>query len=87
VILGHVLESEDGLLSASGDDGKVDSAIVLLEGSLDLVSKLALGEADIVLGVAVLGVHEGAESVGINVHEHVFLSLDDGDIHVVGGGA
>ncbi|GMS84160.1 hypothetical protein PENTCL1PPCAC_6335, partial [Pristionchus entomophagus] len=87
VILGHVLESEDGLLTASSNDGKVHSAIVLLESSTDLVSELSLGETDIVLGLAVLGVHKRTESIGVNVHEQVLLSLDDGDVHVMGRGA
>ncbi|GMR36382.1 hypothetical protein PMAYCL1PPCAC_06577 [Pristionchus mayeri] len=87
LILGHVLESEDGLLTAGGNHSKVHSAIVLLKSSTDLLSELSLGKTNVILGVAVLRVHKGAESITVDVHEHVLLSLDDGDVHVVGGRA
>lgn len=51
---------------------------------LDFSAKLAIRDLQVVLGGAIL-VHERQETV-LDVQELVVLALDDGDIHVVGGG-
>lgn len=83
VALGGLLVGDDGLLAHGGDDSD-NEILALVELGLDLVSNLALGERDIVLGGTVGG-EERQETV-INVDELELLSLHVGDLHVVGGG-
>ena len=52
---------------------------------LDLLADLTLGELEVILGGAIV-VHEGEETILIDVQKLVVLALDDGDVHVVGGG-
>lgn len=72
-LLAHGLEDGDGKGLAGGE--------LLLE----LVTELALGELDVVLGLA--RVEEQAEEAVLNVEELDLIAGHVGDIHVVGGGA
>lgn len=83
VTLGGLLVGDDGLL-AHGRDDSDNEILALVELGLDLVSDLTLGKRDIVLGGTVGG-EERQETI-INVDELELLSLDVGDLHVVGGG-
>jgi hypothetical protein len=55
-----VLELEGHLLAEGGDDGD-DELLAVLEGLLEVLAELVLGDLDVVLGVAVV-VHEVEES-------------------------
>lgn len=81
--LGSVLERETVLLAHGRDNGDHE-VLAVVEGGLDLVSDLTVGDTDVVLGVTVVG-HEVKETV-VNVDELVLLTLDVGDVHVVGRG-
>lgn len=83
VTLGGLLERDDSLLTHGGDDSD-NEVLALVEVGLDLVTDLTLGERDIVLGGTVGG--EKRKETVINVDELELLSLDVGDLHVVGGG-
>ena len=81
--LGSVLEREAVLLAHSRDDGDHE-VLAVVEGGVDLVTELTVGDTDVVLGVTVVG-HEVKETV-VDVDELVLLTLDVGDVHVVGRG-
>lgn len=71
------------LLTHGGDDGDVD-VLACLEGLLDLLADVGLGDLDVVLGASVR-VHEVKETV-LDVEEEVLGTPDVGDVHVVGRG-
>lgn len=83
VALGSVLDGNGGLLAHGSEDGDHE-VLALIEVVLDLLTKLALGETDVILGVT-LRSHE-REEVIIDVDELVLSTGDVGDIHVVGRG-
>lgn len=79
----HVLPGEAELLAHRRDDG-ADHLATVLEGLLDVLAKLVLGDLDVVLGVAIV-VHKVEEAV-VDVDELVLSASDDGRLHVVGRG-
>lgn len=80
--LGSILERKTVLLTHSGNNGDHE-VLAVIESSLDLLTKITIGNTDIVLGVTIVG-HEVEETV-VNVDELVLVTLDVGDVHVVGG--
>jgi len=81
--LGGFLHGNGLLLAHSADDSDQE-ILAIIKASLDLLSKVAVRDLDIVLSSTVGG-HEVKETV-INVDELVFVTLDIGNVHVVGGG-
>ena len=79
-----LLEGDDSLDADRGLDGD-DELGAVVEGFLELLAELAVGDLEVVLGLAALG-QDGAVAVG-DVEELVLGSLDLGDVHVVGGRA
>jgi len=82
-ILGGFLEGNGLLLAHRTDDGD-QKILAIVKASLDLLSKFAVRDLDIVLSSTVTS-HEVKETV-INVDELVFVTLDIGNVHVVGRG-
>jgi len=81
-----LLGVDAGLLTHSSKDNDVGVLAVLVEHLVDLVTNLAIGDLDVVLGGAVVG-HEGEETVVSNVEELVLATGDVRNVHVVGGRA
>lgn len=81
--LGSVLEGEAVLLTHGRDDGDHE-VLAFVKSGLDLLTELTLGNTDIVLGVTVVG-HE-VEVAVVNVDQLVLVTLDVGNVHVVGRG-
>lgn len=86
LFLGGDLPSENSLLTDGGDDLNEDGSLVLLESVTDLLSDLVFWKFEVILLVARFGVHERAVSV-VDGHQQVLTTLDDWNIHVVGGWA
>lgn len=78
--LRSVLEGEAVFLAHGRDDGDHE-ILAIVEGGLDLVAELTVGDTDVVLGVTVVG-HQVQETV-VNVDQLVLLTSDVGDVHVV----
>jgi len=83
ISLGSLLVGNSLLLVHSADNGDKE-ILAIIKGSLDLLAKVTLGDLDIVLS-STIGVHEVKETV-INVDELVLITLDIGNVHVMGGG-
>jgi len=80
------LEGNDALSAHSGLDS--DNNLLVAgsgKGFLDLVAELAGREGEVVTGVSVE--HKGDIAVIGDVDESVLLTLDNRNLHVVGGGA
>lgn len=76
------LEGDGGFFAHGGDDGD-HQVLTLVEGGLHGVTQLTFWVSDVVLGLTVHG-HQGQETV-VDVQQLVLGSLDDWDLHVVGG--
>lgn len=81
-----LLGLDGGLLTHGSEDDNV--GVLLLGGKEtgDLVTDLAVGKLDVVLGLTIIA-HEGEETIVGNIEELVLAAGDVGDVHVVGGGA
>lgn len=71
------------LLTHSGNNGNHE-VLTIVESGLNLVTKITVGNTDVVLSVTVVG-HK-VEVTIVNVDELVLVTLNVGDVHVVGGG-
>jgi hypothetical protein len=83
--LGSLLGLDAGLLTHGGKDNDVGVLLLNLEELVDLLANLAIGHADIILGVTII-VHEGEETVVGDVEQLELTTRDVGDVHVVGRG-
>jgi len=72
------------LLAHGGNDGNNQLLSIRMVG-FDLCAEVAFGQLDVIL-FSTLSRHKVEEAVFLDVHEGVFLSLDVGDVHVVGRG-
>jgi hypothetical protein len=79
-----LLEADASLLTHSLEDGD-EERLLGIEGILDLLAELTIGELDVVLGLT--GVEEDGDETVFDVEELKFVAGDVGDVHVVGGGA
>jgi len=82
--LGSLLGVHGELFTHGGHDNDID-VLAIIDHLLNSITKIAIGELDIVLGVAGV-IHEGKEIIIGDIEELEFATADVGDIHVVGGG-
>jgi len=71
------------LLTHGGKDDDVGVLLFDLEEFVDLLAKLTIGHANIVLGFSVFA-HEGKEAIIRDVQKLVFLARNIGNVHVMG---
>lgn len=86
LLAGSLLGVNGSLLTHGGKDGDVGVLLLDLVELVDLVTNIAIGDLDIILGVTVIA-HQREVAIVRDVQKLVLAASNVGDVHVVGGRA